>query len=126
MSNHGGAKRILLVEDQELIAQTVNMALSVAGYQCEHASNGERALSIMKRGWLPNLILLDIVMPVMDGYKFLDELQKEPVLQEIPVIMLTALNNPPDVLKAMKAGAVDYCTKPLDVNDLLNSVGKYV
>ena len=119
-------KKILLVEDQDVVAKTVGMALNVAGYHCEYASHGKRALEMLKNGYTPDLIILDIMMPVMDGYQVLEELRKEPGMSEIPVIMLTALNESGDVLKALKAGAVDYCTKPLDVEYLLGVVERVI
>lgn len=119
-------KSILLVEDQDIIAQTVIMALNVAGYHCEHAANGMRALSMLEEGLAPDLIILDIMMPVMDGFTLLEELRKKPGMQDIPVIMLTALNDAADVMKTLKAGAVDYHTKPIDVEALLESVGRFV
>lgn len=119
-------KHILLVEDQDVVARTVSMALSVAGYRCEHASNGMRALSMLDEGLTPDLIILDIIMPVMDGYEFLEKFRKVTGMKDIPVIMLTSLNEPADVLKTLKAGAVDYQTKPIDVEGLLRSVERHI
>ena len=119
-------KTILLVEDQDVVAQTVSMALNVAGYHCEHAANGMRALSMLEEGLTPNLIILDIIMPVMDGYEFLEKLRTVTGMKDIPVIMLTSLNEPADVLKTLKAGAVDYQTKPIDVEALLRSVEQHI
>lgn len=119
-------KCILLVEDQDMIAQTVGMALKVAGYHSEHASNGMRALAMLDEGLSPDLVVLDIMMPVMDGHEFLEKFRKLSGMESVPVIMLTALNEASDVMKSMKAGAVDFHTKPIDVERLLESVERHI
>jgi len=117
-------KTILLVEDQEVIAMLIGRLVNDAGYQHAHAENGQVALGLLKGGLRPDLILLDVVMPEMDGYEFLEELNRDDSLRATPVVMLTALNNANDVLKAVKRGAMDYCTKPVDPDDLLATINR--
>lgn len=118
------SKHILVVEDQEIIAMVAGQLLKRAGYQYRHAANGKEALDLLQGGFRPDLILLDVVMPVMDGYQFLDAINADDSLKDIPVIMLTALDNATDVMKAVKRGAVDYCTKPIEPADLLAAVNR--
>ena len=117
-------KTILLVEDQEIIAMLIAHMVKNAGYQHEHAENGQVALGMLRSGLRPDLILLDVVMPEMDGYQFLEELQRDDSLKDTPVVMLTALSDANDVLKAVKRGAMDYCTKPVDPDDLLATISR--
>ncbi len=113
---------VLIVEDQESNAILLGKLVEKAGYQHRYAENGKMALDMLHEGLRPDLILLDIVMPVMNGYEFLDACHSDQDLRTIPVIMLTALDDASDVLKAVKKGATDYCTKPIDPNDLLTTI----
>lgn len=113
---------ILVVEDQKQIAFLIGCILNKYGYQHKHALNGQEALQLLLDGFTPELILLDIMMPVMGGYEFLDEVKSVESLNSIPVVILSALDDAHDVAKAVKKGAVDYCTKPIDPNDLLTTI----
>jgi len=114
----GNPTTILLVEDQEETAMLISFYMENWGYAFRHAANGQQALEMLQEGFAPSLILLDIMMPVMDGYQFLERLQEDEALQQIPVVMLTGLDEARDVLKAVKRGAIDYCTKPIEPDDL--------
>lgn len=109
---------ILLVEDQEETAMLTSFYMKKWGYQLKHAVDGKQALEMLHDGFIPDLILLDVMMPVMDGYQFLEEIREDGVLKHIPVVMLTGLDDASAVLKAVKRGAVDYCTKPIEPDDL--------
>lgn len=119
--------RILLVEDQPLIAALESRVLEDAGYSTRVVTNGREALDLLRQGeWRPDLILLDVMMPVMDGHEMLAAISEEPDWSTVPVIMMTALDDAADVLKAMRSGAVDYCTKPFDPQDLVETVGRHL
>lgn len=120
--DHETTKTILVVEDQRQIAFFIGRVLEQSGYLCEHANNGQEALDSLRGGLRPDMILLDIVMPVMDGFGLLDELHKEDDLKDIPTVMLSSLDSASNVMKAMKKGAMHYCTKPIDKDDLLATI----
>lgn len=107
-------KKILVVDDEPNIIQMLTSLLEINGYQVESASNGVEGLeTAMKRR--PNLILLDLVMPQMDGYQVMEKLRADEETKDIPVILFTAA--PPD--EAVQTGssaieAVDYVLKPFD------------
>ena len=82
-------------------------------YKVKAALNGEKAIKIAQGGNPPDLILLDIMMPEMDGYEVARELKKDPVSQGIPIIFVTAMNEIEDEKKGLELGAVDYLTKPI-------------
>lgn len=82
-------------------------------YKVKLANSGEKALKIMQSGSLPDLVLLDIMMPGMDGYEVCQHLKKDPVTRDIPVIFLTAKAETSDETRGLELGAVDYITKPI-------------
>jgi two-component system sensor histidine kinase ChiS len=115
-------KSILLIEDQKSIAKMVARMVGDAGYEHKHALNGHEAMELLQTGYRPDLILLDIIMPVMGGYEFLDELNKDSAMKGIPVVMMTGRDEATDVVKAVKRGAVDYITKPFEPEYLLQRI----
>ncbi len=108
---------ILIVDDEPTARQTVESILEGQGYQLEMAENGiqaiERALVI-----LPDVILLDVMMPGMNGFEVCRRIRTEPLLAEIPIIMVTALDDRQSLLSGLEAGADDYITKPYDRYEL--------
>lgn len=114
-------KRILVVEDEEQIRQYISTALSLNNYEVSEAENGkialDKALQIM-----PDLIISDIMMPVMDGLELLTELHANQSTCNIPMLFLTARADQTDIRIGMKLGADDYLTKPFDIDELLESV----
>lgn len=109
--------RILVVEDEEPIAELICMSLKNAGYQCEVCYDGEEGADQIQREHF-DLCLLDIMLPKVDGYELLDYAK----CMELPVIFLTAKGKTEDKVKGLRAGADDYVTKPFDVMELLARV----
>jgi DNA-binding response OmpR family regulator len=110
--------KILIVEDDRLIGAMVSYKLTNSGHEVVQAYNGEEACSTAAAE-SPDVILLDIMMPVMDGIHVLHQLKGDPTLQSIPVIMLTALGREKDVVGCLKAGAADFVVKPFNLNELV-------
>lgn len=102
---------ILVVEDQEEIASLLRFKLKHSGYEVALAENGKVALE-MSRANPPDLIILDVMMPVMDGVETLKNLKSDDHLKSIPVIMLTAQSAETAVVNGLELGAEDYITKP--------------
>ena len=119
MSND--AARILIVEDEEDLANVVRINLEIAGYEVEHALNGAEAMDEV-RDERPDLILLDVMMPVMDGWQVLRVLKEDDDTRDIPVVMLTALAEEQNIIQGHLEGAVRYLTKPFEVKKLLEVV----
>ena len=105
--------RLLLVDDSAMNLDTLLATLGDV-YDLRVAIDGSSALQLIRRGFLPELILLDIMMPEMDGYSVCRELKKDPQTLRIPVIFLTALDSEDDEAKGLEMGAVDYITKPFN------------
>jgi len=109
---------ILIVDDDPLQHEMLEGYLGLAGYKILHAKNGAEALNVMETG-KTEIVLLDIQMPVMDGFKALEEIRKRASLKDIPVILLTCLNQQYLKIKGLELGADDYITKPFNSAELL-------
>ena len=104
---------ILVVDDEESGRQTLESILESEGYHIEMAENGIQALEKAKI-FLPDVILLDVMMPGMTGFEVCERVRNDPLLAEIPIIVLTALDDRESLLTALKAGADDFISKPFD------------
>ena len=102
--------KILLVEDDEALAQMYTMRLQAEGFSVEHVANGEEALSAAVK-FHPDLILLDVMMPKISGFDVLDILRNTPETANMRIIMLTALSQPKDKERAEALGVDDYLVK---------------
>jgi len=110
----GAPRPTLLVVDDVPDNLDVMVELLSGDYQVKVASSGERALKILDSGKIPDLILLDVMMPDMDGFEVCRRIKANPVTADIPVIFLTAMSETTDVTKGFEIGAVDFVTKPAD------------
>ena len=112
---------ILVVDDVPDNLRFLSATLTRRGYEVRSAINGAMAL-IGARTTLPDLVLLDIMMPEIDGYKVCEQLKADPQTRDIPVIFLSALDEVVDKIKAFEVGGVDYITKPFQVEEVLARV----
>ena len=108
-------RKILIVDDTRNVQLMLSDFLMSQNYQVLTASDGQEALRVVHES-LPDLILLDIMMPNMDGYQFITQLRKE---SNIPVIMITARQLEADIVRGFDLGADDYITKPFRMRELL-------
>jgi DNA-binding response OmpR family regulator len=109
---------ILLVEDDDNVAQTVERCLRRENYKVSMANSGVQALQVARRR-TPDLILLDVTMPGMDGYAVCREIRKDTTLSKVPIIFLTARTRDEDRITGFLAGADDYVNKPFNLEELL-------
>lgn len=114
-------QKILVVDDEEDIVELVAYNLEIAGYTAIRAYNGLEALN-KARKHLPDLILLDLMLPDMDGFSICEILRCQPSTADIPVIVLTAMAGELPRLHGFEVGAADYCIKPIRVRDLRERV----
>ncbi|TFH37917.1 MAG: response regulator [Anaerolineales bacterium] len=108
---------LLVVEDDPDIAEMLRMYFSGQGYDVDVANNGTDALSTTHQN-IPNLIILDIILPDMDGFTICQELRSRPRTRHIPIIFLTQKDERSDRLSGLELGADDYITKPFDIEEL--------
>ena len=113
--------QILVVDDDPLIISLVERKLREAGYTVHTAENGQKALQLLPTSRV-DLIITDVMMPVMDGWEFVRELRIRPECAFLPVIFLTALNSANDRVKGFRLGADDYLAKPFKAEELLSRV----
>lgn len=112
---------ILVVDDTPHNVRLLSTILTGQGYQVRKALNGQRALATVQE-FPPHLILLDVMMPEMNGYEVCEHLKSSPTTSSIPVIFLSALDDASDKVKAFDVGAVDYITKPFQEKEVLARV----
>jgi CheY-like chemotaxis protein len=121
-------KHIMIVEDDPFVMDIYQTKLEQAGFDVALAGNGQEALTkLEKEKELPDLILLDIIMPYMDGLEFLKEAGKNEKLKEIPVILLTNLSQKEEIDEGLKLGAKDYLIKShFTPSEVLEKVNNYL
>lgn len=114
-------QKILVIEDEKDVRNTIVELLNNAGYSVFEAEDGQEGIDFLK-DQIPDLVISDIMMPKVDGYKVLEYFQILPATMTIPFIFLTAKADPSDVRKGMNTGADDYLTKPFRAKELLEAV----
>jgi len=121
MGGPGVPKKILAVDDEKHIVRLVQVNLERAGYTVVTANDGKEALQKVSEEH-PDLVVLDVMMPYMDGFEVLQNLRRNPSTRDIPVIMLTAKAQDADVFKGWQSGVDCYLTKPFNPMELLSFV----
>ncbi len=117
--------KILVVDDEPNIVQTLQDRLEMNEYEVVTAGNGREGLEKFEQEQ-PDVILLDVIMPIMDGHEMLEVLRKRPTGQSVSVIMLTARSQTQDIARANACGIDDYIVKPFDLSELLEKIESVV
>lgn len=115
----GKPRRVLVVDDDEMIRSVLSEALTDEGYDTRTATNGLDALDLVD-GWLPDVILLDLMMPQMDGWTFRQHQREHPALKDIPVVVLSARRDLSDQARMLEPAEI--VAKPFDLDALLTLV----
>jgi CheY-like chemotaxis protein len=116
-------KNVLIVEDDFDIRDLLVFVLNTNGYRATGVSNGQEAMKHLRQGRETGLILLDLMMPIMDGWEFRQAQQGDPALGTIPVVLLSATDEVGDQVCELQAAS--YLRKPIDFSALLETVGRY-
>jgi len=119
------SRKILVVEDSSTIRKVISITLSQKGFEIIEAGDGLEALSRLNEA-KPDLILLDIILPKMDGYQILSIIRENPEFKYIPVIMLTSKDGIINKVKGKVAGSSAYLTKPFDPAQLVETIERYI
>lgn len=114
-------KKVLVVDDEPHIVNLVRLTLSQEKYEIYSAYTGKEAIALAKQ-LVPNLIILDLMMPTIDGYKVCEELRKDKITTNIPIMILSAKSQLADKFKSINVGADDYMIKPFDPEELIKRV----
>ncbi|MBP5566182.1 MAG: response regulator [Bacteroidales bacterium] len=112
---------VLVVDDVPLNTMLVEKMLARFTFRIRKAGNGQLAMEEIAKE-KPNLILLDLLMPVMDGFEVLQKVRENPETEKIRIVVLSALNSNEDIIKAYQLGANDFITKPIVMEKLINTV----
>jgi two-component system chemotaxis response regulator CheY len=110
--------RVLLVEDNEVLRHLFSRVLRARGFDVTEAGNGRDALDQLV-GYEPNLVITDVMMPVMDGVEFIRNLRQIPTMASVPVVAITADGTAETERRVREAGAIDFIVKPVDIPTLL-------
>ncbi len=113
--------KILVVDDQETVRFLANAVLRQAGYDVEEASSGSEAMASIERS-PPDLVLLDVVMPDMDGYDVCEMIRARSGTRHLPILIMTGLDDEESITRAFDVGATDFIGKPLQRSVLANRV----
>ena len=118
-------QKILLVEDELTLRETIEEILELNNYEVETASNGENAFKILEN-WQPDIIISDVMMPVMSGFELIQRIKLIDHLKNIPIIFLSALVAKNEIKKGMNLGARAFLTKPFIIADLLKLIKQHI
>ncbi len=118
-------KKILIVDDEQDIVESLKFVLESADYICYCAYNGEDGLKLAKE-IMPDLIILDVMMPKINGYKISRLLKYDNKYKNIPIFMITARSQEGDKLIGEETGANEYITKPFDLSEVVEKVKQYL
>lgn len=113
--------KALIVDDEENIIELIRLGLRYEGFQVEAAADGEQGVTMAQR-LTPDVIILDVMMPGIDGLEVLRRLRSNPITSDIPILMLTAKDEVSDRILGLQTGADDYLTKPFDFYELLERI----
>jgi CheY-like chemotaxis protein len=114
------ARHVLFVEDAVALRAPLTSLLELNGYRVGWVGNGREALEYLRRADPPGLVLLDLLLPEMDGWQFLRELRRDPALASTPVVLVSAADGVPQTASAM--GAVGYLEKPVVLKELMDAI----
>lgn len=118
-------KKILIVDDEQDIVESLKFVLEASGYTCYCAYNGEDGLRLAKE-IIPDLMILDVMMPKINGFKISRLLKFDNKYKNIPILMVTARTQEEDKLIGEETGADEYITKPFELDDIVKRVDKYL
>ena len=113
--------RILIVDDEEEFLELMRSALEIRGFEVVTASNAVEA-GMELAGKLPELVLMDIRMPGINGFQACEAIKRNPATKDVPIIIISALSNDADIKKGRKMGVTDYFVKPVDMEKLINRI----
>ena len=115
------AEKILIADDEESLVEFIGRALKKQGYRVITAYDGDNALFLIGEE-LPDLVILDLMMPLMDGWEVCRRAKSDSATRDIPILMLTARSSPDDAVQGLDLGADDYMRKPFSLDELLARV----
>jgi DNA-binding response OmpR family regulator len=126
MTPSAAPSSVLVIEDDEHIAHVLKFMLERQQYQVTVVSDGRAARAAIESGAVPDLVLLDVMLPYIDGFELVRIARAQAGWQDVPIVMLTAKTMEQDIVRALDAGASDYVLKPFQPNELLARLRRYL
>lgn len=123
MSDGGKKLTVAVVEDDVALARLLQMGLETEGYEVVVAHDGRTGVEVVVET-IPSLVLLDAMLPALDGFGVLREIRTRPETCKIPVVFVSARNHPDVIMQALEAGATGFISKPFEINDVVAEVGR--
>ncbi len=123
--NKRTSPRVLYVEDAAVIRDTISRLLELKGYEVAYAKNGKEGVEMAQR-WQPDAMLMDLRMPIMDGYAAIKQIKLNPKTNHIPVIVISAWGSKKERTKAKLAGADEFFVKPPDLTQLTQAIDRVI
>jgi len=120
-------KKIIIIDDDDRNIFALNAVLKARGYQCVGASSGQEGLELLRtQPKQIGIVLVDIMMPEMDGYQIISKIRKEPDLEKIPLVAVTAQAMVGDRERCLQSGADNYISKPINVDKLIKIIEEHI
>jgi two-component system, OmpR family, alkaline phosphatase synthesis response regulator PhoP len=123
--NNNENQAIMIIEDDRIISGLLHHILVRRGYQVHIAADGRAASEMLERITPPQLVLLDVMLPFMDGFELLEQIRAKPDWSAVPIIMLTSKAQEKNIVRALEAGANDYVVKPFQPEELVARVRRF-
>jgi DNA-binding response OmpR family regulator len=120
------APAVLLVEDDRIVAAMVKHLLARQGYEVQSVGDGRAASALIDEINAPRLVILDVMLPFVDGFELISHIKSKPEWGEVPIIMLTSKTQERNVVRALESGADDYIVKPFQPQELIARVRRFV
>ena len=117
---------ILLVEDDRIVSAMVQHLLTRRGYNVQTAADGRAAAAMIDKIDAPRLVILDVMLPFIDGFELISRIKSKPDWSDVRVIMLTSKTQERNVVRAIESGADDYIVKPFQPQELMARVGRFI
>jgi DNA-binding response OmpR family regulator len=114
----------MLVEDDRIVARLLTHTLTQRGFNVDISTDGRQAIENLDDDQLPDLVLLDIILPLADGFEVLNEIRSRHGWKKVPIIMLTSKTQEMNVVRAFESGADDYVTKPFQLGELMVRINR--
>ena len=120
------SSKIIVVEDDNIVSTMLKHLLERRGFEIEIASDGRRASEIVENDTPPALVILDVMLPFVDGFELIRRIRSKETWSDVPIVMLTAKTRESDIVRALEAGADDYVSKPFQPQELIARVKRFV
>lgn len=126
-SKNSGKNKIMVVEDDKFLVKVYQLKFDKEGFDVVVASDGMEAISLIESGYVPNIVLLDLMLPIVNGFEVLAVIKKKDKWKKVPVLILSNLGQDADIKKAKDLGAVEYIIKSNSkINDVVDKVKQYL